>query len=561
MCIIKHNRNIGLRAGHLKQMLVTVSCAAMLIASATLVPAIAGQQTQLLRGSQAEDTPAELVEVALDYIVPEQVETNQAPSSLDELRVDPPLIPIVEIGSGIVASSGYVLKNTFDALLFRGSTHAVADRAVVIELPSRQPLRQSMLHSVNYETGLRGGTVSIAESVSTALRGSYSTRERLEKANAEKARMHTAMAKFLPSLSATFEATNSKRNSVSSGSYRQDNLSVTLEASMPIFTSGVNINTYRQAKHISIAADYSYLAEEHRATIEAVTAHVNLRLNRKIENRLSDNVAAMQRVLKIADKLYQAGDTSKTDVAIAKANVESARSELDLARRSREETQTDYKSVTGQIAPTSLSLSKAESLLPASLEQAIASAMANNPQLQASRHTAIASEHNAKVVRGRFGPQVDAFGRYDKYFYDSVQEDREDDYTVGVRVRVPILDFSAVPSINAARHEAAEFGYKSLEQERLVRRQVERQWSAYHSAHRRVAIVQRQVDAVARSVNGVKKEYEAGFRSITDVLTDQVKLTRAQITLETARHERILAAHQLAITTAHDGVKHLALAN
>jgi len=373
---VKHNGVTGLQTIFLSKLLTTVSSAVLVAASSIAFDAFAGEKTHLLRGSQGEDTPVEITEVAPDYLVPEQIDTDQSASSLADLRVDPPFIPIVEIGSGIVASSSYIVKNAFNALLFRGSSTAVKERDAIIELPARQPLRQSMLHSVNYESGLRGGTVSIAESVSTALRGSYSTRERLEKANAEKARMHAAMAKFLPTLSATFEATKSKRNSVSSGSYRQDNLSLTLEASMPIFTSGVNINTYRQAKHISIAADYSYLAEEHRATMEAVTAHVNLRLNRKIERRLSDNVAAMRQVLKIANKLYEAGDTSKTDVAIAKANVESARSELDLARRSREETLADYKSVTGQAAPSSLSLSGAESLLPASLEQAIASALA-----------------------------------------------------------------------------------------------------------------------------------------------------------------------------------------
>ena len=114
--------------------------------------------------------------------------------------------------------------------------------------------------------------------------------------------------------------------------------------------------------------------------------------------------------------------------------------------------------------------------------------------------------------------------------------------------------------MNAARHEALEAGYRALDQSRLIERQIKRQWTAYHSAARRTGIVGRQVKAVAVSVEGSRREYQAGFRAITDVLNDQIKLARARITLETARHERMLAAYELAFTSAHPGVRELALA-
>ena len=180
--------------------------------------------------------------------------------------------------------------------------------------------------------------------------------------------------------------------------------------------------------------------------------------------------------------------------------------------------------------------------------------------MQAARHTAIASRHNARAVRGRFGPQIDAFGRYDKYLLDSQQDNRKDDYTIGVRLRVPLIDFSTVPTIDAARHEAAENGYKALERGRLLKRQVERQWSGYQSAKRRVQIARRQVNAVAKGLKGVRKEYQAGLRSITDVLNDQVKLARAEITLETALHEKTLLAYELAFSTSQPEIRQLAMA-
>ena len=544
----------------------------MMLAPALVSYTFASDQSAglVMRGSDGNDVaisrPQSLEQTNSSYVIPVDAGngattyTHAAPEP-EQAHFEQPYFPIAELGDGFRSTTDYMANSTVETLMFRGSHDAVQERDVVFQLPERAPLRRSMMHSVNYESGLRSGTVSVAQSVSAALRGSYSARERLERANIENARMHAAIGNFLPKVSASIDLSVSQRNSLTSGTYRQEIGSASIEATMPLFTSGVNTNTYRQARHVSIAADYTYLAEEQRSALEAVAAHVNLRLNRKIEASLKRNVSAMQRIRMIAGKLYEAGDASRTDVAIAQANVESARSELDIARRTREETLADYKSVTGHEAPHSLGLASPDSMMPATLDEAIQSALANNPGLLSAQHTAIASEHNAKVVRGQFGPQVEAYGRYDRYLHDSIQDNRQDDYSVGVRLRMPLLDFTAVPTIDAARHEASESGYRALEQARVLKRQIERQWSAYHSAARRVVIVQRQVNAVARSVEGARREYEAGFRAITDVLNDQVKLVRAQISLESARHEKLLAAYELAFGTSHSGIQHLALAN
>lgn len=463
-----------------------------------------------------------------------------------------------EVAEGLFEGAAHSLSSGFHAVIFRGSHEAVEERDVSISLPGRVPLRRSMLHASDYSSGLRSGTATIADTMSAALRGSYSARQTIERSNADRARMYAAVGNFLPKLEANITANRARRYSVSTGLYDQDNASASLELSVPLFTSGVNLNTYRQARHVSIAADYSHLAEEQKVALESVAAHVNLRLNRRIEQTLARNVSAMQRIADIARRLFEAGDASRTDIAIARANVESARAELDIGRRSREETQVDYASLTGHPAPKDLSLARPADLLPPSIDDAVNSALAANPALLSAQHSALASDYEALATRGRFGPQVSGFARYNHTLHDSLNDEREDDWEFGVQVRVPLVDFTAIPTIDAARHQAVEARYSALEQSRLIRRQVERQWSAYHSAKRRVSIVQRQVNAVAASVEGARREYEAGFRSITDVLTDQVKLARAQITLENARHEMILAAYELAFTTSHERVQHLA---
>lgn len=508
-----------------------------------------------LRGSSAV---MEAPKLQSTYQVPTEIRGSTEYDSPREHGARSPLLAVGELAHGFAEATGHTLRSGFHTLIFRGNHDAVVERDAVIHLPDREGLRQTMMHSMSYNSGLRSGSASIGDSVAAGLRGSYSARQTIARSNAERARVHSAIANFLPKVEATVSTSRSRRYSVSTGTYDQDNSSANIELSIPIFTSGVNLNSFRQARHSSIAADYSHIAEEHRVAVETVTAHINLRLNRRVEKTLSQNVQAMQRIEHIATKLYEAGDASRTDIAIARANVESAKAELDIARRTREETDSDYRSLTGHEVPASLELALPSHLMPNSLDEAIELALQNNPTLQASRHTALASDYEARATRGRFGPQVSGFGRYNHSLHDSVQPDREDDWEFGVQVRVPLVDLTAIPTIDAARHAALENKYRSLDQARMVRREIERQWVSYNSASRRVVIVQRQVNAVAASVEGARREYEAGFRSITDVLNDQVRLARAKITLENSRHEKILAAYELAFTTAHSGLQELA---
>ncbi len=88
----------------------------------------------------------------------------------------------------------------------------------------------------------------------------------------------------------------------------------------------------------------------------------------------------------------------------------------------------------------------------------------------------------------------------------------------------------------------------------MLTQEVRRLWTAYPSAHHRVAILKRQIAAVERTVTGTQREYEARFRSITDVQDVQMTPARAQISLEQTRPEKWQAAYALAFTTMHPAI-------
>ncbi|MEL6750482.1 MAG: TolC family protein [Pseudomonadota bacterium] len=450
------------------------------------------------------------------------------------------------------------------ALLLGSSLRTQSDRFAPVAMPDRPLLRHSMVHAANVFDGLRGSEADVGASVALALRGSHTLRGRIARAQADHKRRHGALAAFFPKVEATFDTNRSplpEDGGLLSQNLTQDVSEVSVQASLPVFTSGVNLNTYRQAVANARASDHAVLAEEHKVALEAVRAHIAVRLARRVEQTLGDNVAALNRIAGIARRLFEAGDASRTDIAIARANVESARAEQDLARKTREEMEVDYESLTGIRVADRLARPQVDHLVPETLDSAVALARQNNPTIAAAWLQADAGVYAAKATRGRYGPQASLYGGWTRELDHSARDPNDNEWTIGAKVRVPLVDFGAVPAIDAARLDALEAGYRAQDRDRLVVSQLQRQWTALQSARRRVIIIERQVSAIATSAKGTQREYEAGFRSITDVLADKVKLAGARITLEQARHEAWEAAYVVAFTTATPKLEGLAIAS
>ncbi|MEL6965875.1 MAG: TolC family protein [Pseudomonadota bacterium] len=437
----------------------------------------------------------------------------------------------------------------------RGTGSVLRDRDVPLVVPERPSLRHAMMrgelrHSDQLSTGRVGGAVALA------LRGSYANRALLERAQADRARVRVAAGAFLPKLMLSLDGNHTVRQSETQP---DQTVNGEVQLSLSLYSSGAKRNAVYQAQSLSLASDYAYLAGEHKVALEAIAAHINLRLNRAVERALDKNVRAMQRLVHIARRRYEAGDATRTDIAIAQGNLEGAKAELDIARKNSREIAADYKTIVGRRAPARLAVAHADGLVPPTIEAAVALARKHNPVLKAAFHSADASAYAARAEKGRFGPKVDLYGGYTHEMHTNATTPTEPEWNVGVRLRVPLVDFTATPSVAAARHDALEAGYRALDQEKRMIKAITRKHIAYKSALRRSRISARQVKAVARSVTGTRREYQAGFRSITDVTNGQIKLTRARITQITALHERMLCGYELAFATGHPDTARLAL--
>ena len=388
------------------------------------------------------------------------------------------------------------------------------------------------------ETGV-GDTVRAALVVDDGLRAS------LARADAAAHRVGAARGAMLPKLD--LEASAGSRSPLTAweeATYSTARAVLTI----PVFASGANIATMRAARASADAAALSHLAEERVAVLEAATAHLDLHAARAVERALAANARGMVETLAASRALFAAGEASLADVAVAEANLESARGELAAGRQALDRARTEYRVRTGRPAPASLRAPDTDGLVPLDVERAVEAAL-RGPDVEAGFRRADAARHDARAALGRAGPRVDLTASYG-HRIDAIEEpDGAYDASVGVRLTVPLIDFETVPDVRAARADARASEYAARDAARDAERRVRNAHAAHAGAMARQAAAQRRAGAMERALEATRAEYRAGFRTVTDVVRARVGLARARIDLANAARDRHRAAYTVGVMT------------
>ena len=417
--------------------------------------------------------------------------------------------------------------------------------------PMRGALERSMVLGA-----LRGApgtdaapTIEEPPTIDGAVRGALGHDEglRASLARAEAARFaaHGALGAMLPKveLQAGYGTRDPLRD-WEEATYRTARAVLTI----PVFVSGSNINTMRAARASRDAAALAHLAEERRTVLAAATAHLDLHAALRVESALAENARGMRKTLTAARALYEGGEASLADVAVAEANLEAARGELAAARQALERARIDYRSRTGRPAPARPLPPRTDGLVPPTADEAVARAL-EGPEVAAGFRRADAARHAARAELGEAGPRIDLTASLGHEMDEIDAPEGEWDAAVSVRLTVPLVNFETIPGVRAARARARAAEYDARDQARETERAVRAAHANHGGALARQASAERRVDAMRRALDATRREYAAGFRTVTDVVRSQVGLARARIDLSTVERERHRAAFALAVAT------------
>lgn len=329
------------------------------------------------------------------------------------------------------------------------------------------------------------------------------------------------------------------------------NISVSggVDLSVPVFQGGTVRNSIKAAKTRVEAGRATLRAVEGDVFTEAVAAYMDVIRDRAIVELNTNNVRVLDTNLEATRDRFEIGDLTRTDVAQSEARLQLGRSLLATSQGRLTASEENYRRVIGK-RPDALAPPPPLPPLPATADEAVRIALANNPDLVAVTRQAEAAGFDVRTARGARLPTVSgvASGDYINQVTGSTNGlDRSGTATaIGVQGRIPLYQ----GGLPAARiRQAQAFEGQTLElvvaTERSVVSNTRSAFAAYDAAQRSIAANQTAVSANELALEGARAERSVGTRTVIEVLNAEQELLNAQVALVTARRDAYVAGFQL----------------
>jgi outer membrane protein len=401
--------------------------------------------------------------------------------------------------------------------------------------------------------GLMAGTAG-ADTLRDALVSAYQTNPTLtaqrQSLRATDATVAIAKAAGRPQVSATAGLNRDlTRSGILDNGGKGPTLSVGVDLSYPLFNGGSVKNSVKAAKTRVEAGRATLRAVEGDVFTNAVAAYMDVIRDRAIVELNQNNVKVLQTNLEATKDRFEIGDLTRTDVAQSEARLQLGVSQLAESQGRLTGSEAVYRQVVGH-APGDLAPPPPLPPLPASAEEAVRIALANNPDLVATSRTAVAAGYDVSVARAGRLPNLSA-GVSETYVNNiggasAGLPSTGTQTTAGLNVRLPIFQ-GGLPAAQIRQAQAREG--QALEQvvgtERAVVQTARSAFASYDAAQKAIQAQSVAVQANELALEGNRAEQSVGTRTVLDVLNAEQELLNSQVALVTAKRDAYVAGFQL----------------
>jgi outer membrane protein len=321
-----------------------------------------------------------------------------------------------------------------------------------------------------------------------------------------------------------------------------------LTAVQPLYRGGRTTAAVGLAKAQVDFARASVRSVEQSVLLGAVAAYMDVRRDEQALSIRTSNVTALRRQREAAEIRFKVGEITKTDVAQAEARLSGALAALSGAEAALASSRATYKTLMGQ-APGTLSTPEVDLTLPATLDEAISTALITAPSVKAAEANLTITHKAVSIARSAGLPTLSVEARAARA-NDSLFDGSElSNTSIVASASVPLYAGGAIAS--GVRQALAEENQARFALER-VRRSVEAgvvdAWSGLRAAETTAAASRDQAKAAAFAFEGVEQEAQVGLRTTLDVLDAQQEYLAAQLAVTAA--ERNLLVSQYALLAA-----------
>ena len=350
------------------------------------------------------------------------------------------------------------------------------------------------------------------------------------------------------------------RNSASPLSIDNDDLtaSINLIAELLVYDSGARRFRVEAAKETVLATRDALLDIEQQILLRAVAAYMGVIEASEFVALRQNNVRLLTQELRAARDRFEVGEVTRTDTALAEAQLAQARSGLAGAEGDLLRAIEEYRNAVGR-APGNLKPPPSIPGMPQSLESAKGLAVRTHPALRAAQHQVAAAELLTNAATADRGPTVRLNGQIS--LSDNL---RASEYkrvgSIGIEAGQTLYQGGALPSAERqakARSEAQRANLHVVKHN--IEQEVGNAYASVMSVSAQLAASERQVRAAQIAFRGIREEAALGARTTLDVLDAEQSLLDAQSLQVSARANLYVAAYSVLAATGQLTARELRL--
>ncbi|WP_448662645.1 TolC family outer membrane protein [Sphingomonas sp. CJ20] len=324
---------------------------------------------------------------------------------------------------------------------------------------------------------------------------------------------------------------------------QRNDVTTQLVVDQPLWTGGRARAEVRAARAESSAGRESLRGVEGDLLVNLIATYADVRRDTQALRIRERNVRVLKATLDEVVARREAGELTRTDIAQAETQLKAAEVQRTAAQAQLEASRSSFAAIVGR-TPGRLAPEPPLPLLPASIDEALATAARANPDLAAAIATERASRARIAGARAEGSPTIALRGTAGSNGPVSPLDSRDQDFSLAARVTltIPLANGGRVQALIAQAKNRNTADFLRIE---ATRRQVTDAvlgaWNAWASASRNAEAQQVQLQAARIYYEGTFEEYREGLRSTFDVLYAQNQLRETEIGLISSRRDAYVA--------------------
>lgn len=395
-----------------------------------------------------------------------------------------------------------------------------------------------------------------ADTLREALAKAYATNPTLtgaragQRANDENVPL--AKSRGLPGLDLSGAYTENLQTSSAASPTRQ--VAGRLNFDVPIYQGGAVKNAIRAADSRVDAGQANLRGTEASVFSQVVAAYMDVLRDEAIVRLNRNQVKVLQTNLEATRDRFEVGDLTRTDIAQSQSRLAFAQSQLEGAESNLIGSRERYVQLVGT-EPGNLEQPPPLPNLPTTPELAVEKALANNPDLIASKKNEEAARFDIGSARASRLPRVSLVA--DKSyanFLNSLQSfipgfnssQTSENASAGVQLTLPLYQGGAPSAqVRQAQARSSQAIEQTIATERNIIAQTRSAFASLRASNAVIVSTEAAVAATALSLEGVRAENTVGNRSILDILNAEQEYLNAQVQLVSARRNAYVAGFSL----------------